>query len=87
MPRGDGGKFVTSVQLGIGFLFALLVIILGLTAYWPAMSGGYVLDDFDLLVRPGQASAAMDVLMERGWMPRVRRPAQLVEVLRDAVAG
>lgn len=26
MPRGDGSKFVTSVQLGIGFLFALLVI-------------------------------------------------------------
>ncbi len=34
------------------WLFALLVIVLGIAAYWPAMSGGYVLDDYDLL-EPG----------------------------------
>ncbi len=34
------------------WLFALLVIVTGVAAYWPATSGGYVLDDFDLL-EPG----------------------------------
>lgn len=34
------------------WLFALLVVVLGIAAYWPATSGGYVLDDYDLL-EPG----------------------------------
>jgi hypothetical protein len=34
------------------WLFALLVIVLGMAAYWPATSGGYILDDYDLL-EPG----------------------------------
>ena len=32
--------------------FALLVIVLGVAAYWPATAGGYILDDYDLL-EPG----------------------------------
>lgn len=34
------------------WLFALLVILAGMAAYWPATSGGYILDDYDLL-EPG----------------------------------
>lgn len=39
------------------WLFALLVIVLGVAAYWPAASGGYVLDDYDLL-EPGGPTRA-----------------------------
>lgn len=34
------------------WLFVVLAIVLGVAAYWPATSGGYVLDDYDLL-EPG----------------------------------
>ena len=37
--------------------FALLVIVLGVAAYWPATAGGYILDDYDLLEPGGPVRA------------------------------
>lgn len=49
-PAGQDSPAVPSRLLPR--LFALLVIVIGVAAYWPATAGGYVLDDFDLL-EPG----------------------------------
>jgi tetratricopeptide (TPR) repeat protein len=41
----------------VPWVFALLVIAMGLAAYWPATMGGYVLDDYDLLEPGGPVRA------------------------------
>lgn len=52
-PKTSAGKGAPANRSrSIPWLFALLVIVIGVAAYWPAISGGYVLDDYDLL-EPG----------------------------------
>jgi tetratricopeptide (TPR) repeat protein len=52
-PKSPAVKALPAGPLrALPWLFALLVIAAGTAVYWPATSGGYVLDDFDL-VEPG----------------------------------
>ncbi|MDA0205538.1 MAG: tetratricopeptide repeat protein [Acidobacteria bacterium] len=52
-PKKPAGKASSAGLLrSAPWLFALLVIAMGVAAYWPATAGGYVLDDYDLL-EPG----------------------------------
>ena len=52
-PKKPAGKESTAdPPRTMPWIFVLLVIIIGTAAYWPATSGGYVLDDYDLL-EPG----------------------------------
>ena len=47
------GKHAPASRLRyLPWAFALLVIVVGVAAYWPATAGGYILDDYDLL-EPG----------------------------------
>jgi len=82
-PKTSAAKAsATGPSRSLPWLFVLLVIALGVAAYWPSTSGGYVLDDYDLL-EPGGPMRARSF----GALVGPERPIVKMSYLANARLG